>query len=146
MITKTDRLAMPGEGEQAERASRRMTNGVKGALFAIGLVTGGYLGYFLAANDFDLSAGWPPEIAVTFAIVYVVAILGGSWLLRNRIDEVERANTYKAVSVAGTAYMLVYPVWFLLWLGGMLVEPIHWALFIMFWLLLIGSALFYRFR
>ena len=138
--------AEPGEGERAQRARSRRHLIVKGTLFAIGAVSGGYLGYSLASNDFDIAAPWPPQIAVTMAIVYVVALVGGSFALDKSMDELERHRTYKAVAVAGTAYMVVYPVWFLLWKASLVVEPVHWLLFVGFWLLLIGSAISYRLR
>ena len=49
-------------------------------------------------------------------------------------------------ALAGAGYMLAYPAWFLLWKGGVVAEPIHWVLFVGFWLLLAGGTIFYRFR
>jgi len=145
-MIKTDRGVVLGEGERAELSSRRQLMTVKGALFTVGLFSGAYLGYALASNDYDLNAQWPSGIAIALAAVYLIAMAAGSFLLRNRIDEVERLNTYKAVAFAGSAYMVVYPVWFLLWKAALLPEPVHWLLFAGFWLALIGAALFYRFR
>ena len=135
-----------GEGEQLHHARSRRHVTVKGGLFAIGMASGAYLGFMLARSDLDLSAPWPKAIAIGLAAVYLLALAVGSVLLNRTIDEVERARTYKAVTVAGSAYMIVYPVWFLLWKAELAVEPIHWLLFVSFWLLLIGSSIFYRFR
>jgi hypothetical protein len=33
-----------------------------------------------------------------------------------------------------------------MWKGGFVPEPIHWALFVAFWVALVGAALYYRFR
>jgi hypothetical protein len=135
-----------GEGERLQRSQMRRHIAVKGSLFVLGLGSGAYLGYTLVRTGFDLDAPWPPLIAVLIAVVYVVGVVGGSLMLEKSIDEVERDRSYKAVAAAGAAYMLVYPVWFLLWKAALVVEPIHWLLFIGFWLLLIGSAIYYRFR
>ena len=138
--------ASNGEGEQLHHARSRRHVTVKGALFAVGLASGAWLGFMLARSGMDLSAPWPKRIAIGLAAIYVLALGVGSLLLNRTIDEVERARTYKAVTVAGSAYMIVYPVWFLLWKAQLAVEPIHWLLFVSFWLLLIGSSIFYRFR
>ena len=138
--------AVLGEGERLQRERERQLLTVKGSLFLLGMLSGGLIGYFIVSDDFGFDGPWPPTVAISLAVIYVLAIAIGSVLLKNRIDEVERMQTYKAVTVAGTSYMIVYPVWFLLWKGSMVPEPIHWLLFIGFWALLIGSALYYRIR
>lgn len=145
-MTRTDALPVPGEGELAEGRMRRRAMTIKGTLFVIGLFAGGYVGYALAESDFDLGARWPTGISIALALVYVVSISAGSLLLHGKIDELERDRSYKAAAVAGSGYLLLYPVWFVLWKGGILVEPIHWLLFVGFWLLLLGAALYYRLR
>ena len=62
------------------------------------------------------------------------------------MDELERQNNYRAAAFAGTVYIVAYPVWFLLWKGGFVPEPIHWMLFGLFWAALCISYLYYRFR
>jgi hypothetical protein len=65
----------------------------------------------------------------------------------NRVmDEVDRQRGYKAASFAGTVLIVVYPAWYFLWRGGLVVEPIHWLLFGLFWLSLAFATLWYRFR
>ena len=135
-----------GEGERAQSALARRHYAVKGTLFAIGAVAGAYLGFSLARNEVDFAAPWPPALTVALAIIYAVAVLGGSLALDKSMDELERHRAYKAVAVAGSAYIVVYPLWFLLWKASLVIEPIHWLLFAGFWLLLIGSAIYYRFR
>jgi MFS family permease len=135
-----------GEGERLNRKRERQARAIKATLFGIGMLSGAWIGYFLASNDFALDAPWPPAIAIGLAVLYVAAILIGSMLLHKHIDEVERMRTYKAVTLAGTAYMIAYPVWFLLWKASLVAEPVHWILFIAFWALLIGAAFYYRSR
>jgi hypothetical protein len=117
------------------------------ALGVAGFVPGLYLGW----NDGAALAGsrsglWPPALVAVLAGLYLVAVIGGGFLLRGVTDEVERQNAYKAASFAGMMLMLVYPIWFLLWRGGFVPEPIHWVLFVTFWLSLALASLWYRFR
>lgn len=135
-----------GEGERLQRTRERQVMAVKGSLFALGMLSGGFIGYFIVSDDIGFDGPWPPAIAISLAALYVLAITIGSVLLKNRIDEAERMQTYKAVAFAGTAYMIVYPVWFLLWKSGAMIEPIHWLLFVGFWALLVGAAFHYRVR
>lgn len=135
-----------GEGERRERGARRMRFGVKGALFAAGLFTGIYVGDNFVRNGFDFSAPWTPVAAVVIVLVYLAAMIVGGRLLSRHMDELERDRGYKAAAAAGAAYALVYPVWFALWKGGFVPEPVHWMLFILFWLSLALATLWYRFR
>ena len=135
-----------GDGERLQKSRQRLAWSVKGALFVVGMISGGYVGYYVASNDLDISAPWPPAIALAIAAAYLVALIVGSILLHRTIDEVERFRTYQAIAVAGTAYMVVYPLWFLLWKASVAAEPVHWILFLGFWALLIGSAFYYRVR
>ena len=146
MISSRMATTQSGLGERLQRKQQRRMMTIKGTLFVLGLVTGAYVGFYIATNDFDLSAPWPPAIAATLAILYVVAMFVGSHLMEKSIDEVERYRSYKAVAFAGAVYLVAYPVWFLLWKGGFVVEPIHWLLFLAFWGSLLGGAIYYRFR
>lgn len=144
MMARTEDSA--GEGERIEGASRRRKWWLYAALFIAGVPCGAYLGHQLAASGNDLSAPWNPTISLIITAVFLIAVLGGSLILSRQIDEVERSNQMKAAAVAGSAYMVAYPTWFFLWKGGFVSEPIHWALFIAFWLVLVGTALYHRFR
>lgn len=136
-----------GEGERREAARRRKRGLIVGALFAAGLITGFYMGQTDGGAMIDGRAGGlPPAAAAALAALYLTAIIGGSLLLNGVMDEVERQRSYKAVSFAGAVLILVYPTWFVLWKGGFVGEPIHWVVFILFWLSLALSSLFYRFR
>ncbi len=149
-MTKAMRLTMTeqnlGEGERREQAQGRYRRNILSAVFVVGMLTGGYFGYELATNDFTLTERWPPVAAIVTIIFYLTAMLGGSLALARHMDELEKENNYKAAAFAGTVYILVYPVWFLLWKGGFVTEPIHWALFVLFWFAMAGAYLYYRFR
>jgi cytochrome bd-type quinol oxidase subunit 2 len=136
-----------GEGERRDASRRRKRWLIVGALAVAGFIPGLYLGY----NDGvalaeSRSSIWSPTLSLGLVVLYLAAVIGGGLLLRNVTDEVERQNSYKAASAAGMALMIVYPVWFLLWRGGFVPEPVHWMLFLLFWLSLALASLFYRFR
>ncbi|HEX8127117.1 MAG TPA: hypothetical protein VF548_16195 [Allosphingosinicella sp.] len=136
-----------GEGERRDSARRRKRWVIIVALAATGFVPGLYLGYNDAAALVESRSGtWPPALVVGLSLLYLIAVVGGGLLLRGLTDEVERQHSYKAASFAGMALMLVYPIWFLLWRGGFVPEPIHWVLFVIFWISLALASLWYRFR
>jgi hypothetical protein len=136
-----------GEGERFEAARRRKRWLIVAALAVAGVAPGFYLGYQDgAALAQSRPAIWPPNLVVALAGLYLVAVIGGGILLSKVADEVDRQRGYKAVSFAGAALMIVYPIWYLLWRGGLVPEPVHWMLFIFFWLSLALASLFYRFR
>lgn len=119
---------------------------IKGILFGIGLACGVLIGWHIGFNGLNLSDPWPPAMAAGIASLYVVAMIAGSVALSRVMDEVEKQRSYKAGALAGAIYVIVYPVWFLLWKGGFMIEPIHWLLFILFWVSLASGTIYYRFR
>jgi hypothetical protein len=136
-----------GEGERRDSARRRKRWVIIVALAVAGFVPGLYLGYNDgAALAESRPAVWTPMLSLGLIALYLAAIIGGGFLLRSVTDEVERQNAAKAASFAGMALMVVYPVWFMLWKGGFVPEPVHWMLFILFWLSLALASLWYRFR
>jgi cation transport ATPase len=137
----------PGEGERREAARRRKRWLIVAALALVGVVPGFYMGFqHGAAAAQSRPLVWSPTVAALLAGLYLVAVAGGAVLMNSVMDEVERQRGYKAVSFAGAVLMVVYPTWFLLWKGGFVAEPVHWILFVLFWLSLALASLFYRFR
>ena len=136
----------PGAGEQRERARRRRKAWIVGGVFTVGMVAGFAMGWREAQHLFAGSEGWPPAMTIAIALSYVIAVVGGGMLLSRQTDEVELQSQYKAVAAAALVYALIYPVWFVLWMGSLAPEPMHGILFIAFWVSLLGAFLFYRFR
>ncbi len=135
------------EGERHEAARRRKRWLIVAALAVASVVPGFYLGYQDgAAAAESRTAIWPPALVAALAGLYLVAVVGGGILLNKVADELDRQRGYKAVSFAGTALMIVYPIWYLLWRGDLVPEPVHWMLFLIFWLSLALASVFYRFR
>jgi len=141
-MTTSDQLS--GEARLKQREQRIWA--IKGSLFVVGMVTGGIVGYLVADSGFSADARWPASLAVGLVVTYLAAIGIGSWLLRELCDEVERQLQYKATTTAGLFYIIAYPVWFVLWKGGLLPEPSHWQLFLGFYAALLASYVFYRYR
>ncbi len=137
-----------GTGEQQERARRTRKAWILGGAFATGLVAGVLVGFQEGENIFVGSDadGWPPALAIGLALSYLLVVMLGGLALSRQTDEFELQRQYKAVSAAAFVYAMAYPVWFVLWMGQLVPEPMHGALFILFWLSLLGAFLFYRFR
>lgn len=136
-----------GEGERHEAARRRTRWLIIAGLFVAGLIPGFYLGYQDgAALAESRTAIWPPALVAAMIGLYLLAVVGGGILLNRVADDFDRQVGYKTVSFAGTALMVVYPIWYVLWRGALAPEPIHWVLFLLFWLSLVLAYLFYRFR
>jgi hypothetical protein len=137
----------PGPGEARERARFRRRSVVIGAIFTAGLFSGFYVGHEEADALFHGGdAAWSPTVSLILVAVYLIAVGGGSLLLQNSMDELEKHNSYKAATVAAAVYIILYPVWFVLWKGGLVPEPVHWVVFVAFWLSLCAATLWYRFR
>lgn len=133
-------------GEALERGRRRRKFRIIAILFAVGFV-GGFAAGFTQSDDlFDPARKWPPALAAALAGLYLVAAIWGGILYARSLDEFDRVANYKAVSAAATSYVAVYPVWLLLWKGGLLPEPMHVILFLIFAFTMAVASFFYRVR
>ena len=137
-----------GAGEAEERRKRRFKIAIVGTLFAIGMVSGVFLGH--SAKGYEELLGpdpvMAPAVAIGLCIAFAVAVGVGALLMKKNMDELERQNRYKAASLAGTAYLSTYMVWFFLWKGGLAVEPMHVVLFLVFLVSMFAGMAIYRFR
>lgn len=136
----------PGSGEARERAAGRKRIGIVAALAVAGFFPGFYLGY--SENDQLLVAAdtWPPVLALGLAAIYLVAVIVGAILMRQQTDEVGIAQQTKGAVLAASMFVLVYPLWYILWKGGFVIEPMHGVIYILFLLTALGGMLYYRFR
>lgn len=132
-------------GERNERAARNRRLGYYAALVATGFAVG--FVFALAEGKGGWSDdGIPSLIAIILAIVTFGAMFGGSLLIKRRTDEVEWQNNLFAGAMATFVVVLGYPVWFLLWRGGLVPEPSHIVMFATLYLVLGGAYLFRKLR
>jgi len=132
----------PGERRVREKQRRKWL--ILGGLMLAGAIPGFVLGYSEGEGLLDASGVWPAWIVALLSVSYLVTIGGTLWA--RQLDEHQLLGKYKAASFAGGMLLLVYPVWFLLWMGALAPEPIHWVLFLVFYGSLIGADIFYQLR
>jgi dolichyl-phosphate-mannose--protein O-mannosyl transferase len=73
------------------------------------------------------------------------AVIGGL-LAQRSYDEHQRMVIYQAIAFAAAAYFFSYPAWFFLWKGGFLPEPMHGALFGIFYVAFILGFIYNRLK
>jgi hypothetical protein len=135
-----------GAGAAREEAERKRQTTLVGVCCGLGLAAGVYLGTQGADGLMGISGPWDPALAVATAVVYVVALLAASHFLGAGMDEVKKSSLHKAGSFANSVFFFTYPVWFILWRGGIAPEPMHLVIFIGFWASLCLGSLYHRFR
>jgi hypothetical protein len=122
--------------EEAERQKRRKWWTMLGVSGLAGAGTG--LGFVVAAKgDGFMSGPIPAWLAIAFAALYVATMIVGTIAMKRMTDEVEIHNNLWGMAIGGSAVLLVYPPWWMLWRGEVAPEPGHEALF----LLLFASAI-----
>lgn len=85
----------------------------------------------------------PTWVAIALAVPFVTILPWLSWQWKRSIDEHERTSAFIAAEVATFAYMIVLPVWWLLWRGGLLGAPDQIAIYMGF-ILLYTAVWLYR--
>lgn len=139
-------LPARGEGERLEQAQGNRKILLLAALMGVGGLIGLAVSVSGGHAPFSDPDGWPPALAIGIAVAFVLASVGGGLILAGQTDEVQLQAQYKAIAFAALVYILLYPVWFFLWMGGLVIEPMHGALFAAFWVSFAGASLFYRVR
>lgn len=136
----------PSGGEQWERARRRRRMAIVGAVALVGGIGGGIVGGYEADNLFVLAHPWPPALCLVLVALFLVTIAIAFLVLSRQTDEVERIVKLKTARVGTLVLLVGYPVWFLLWKGGFLPEPMHVAIYAAVLVSILAASLFYRFR
>jgi hypothetical protein len=133
-----------GPGEAAARARSRRLLLYFVVLGAIGGVIG-FVTALLEPNSANLLSGRsvPPAFAIVAAIVILVAVVIGSLRYHSVIDEFERRDNLIAATWGANLLLGGYPVWLLLWKGGLVPEPQHLILYLAV-LLTSGGVYLYR--
>lgn len=139
-----------GEGERLERANEARKSTIIGRMAA----AGGAAGFFFGVLQFDVlqevipfggGKGWRVALAIGFTLSYL-AMAGVGLKLARYNDEVELLNEYKATTAAALAYLVVYPIWYVLWQADLVREPMHVVIFFLFGLGVTAASIFYRVR
>ena len=131
MMGTTMKPAEIGPGEAASRArSRRILVN----FIALGAV-GGVVGFTAAMVELPhapLNAGGtlPAWFAILAVVVLVGAIAVGNFFYYRSMDEVQRLDNYWATAVGANVLLISYPVWLLLWKGGLSPSPDAFLLYI----------------
>jgi FtsH-binding integral membrane protein len=133
-------------GEARDRANNRRRLWLFSGLALAGGIVGFTFAMFEAKNDVALGGTIPPAVAIALAVVTFVAMVWGTVAYKRRIDEVVlRDNIYAGAWGAFTIFV-GYPVWFLLWKGGLLPEPSHMAMYAILYVVTCAVYLFRKYR
>ncbi len=99
-------------------------------LLGMGLLTGFLLGFFEKDGSELLAPdSIPGSIAILSAIIMTAALTVGQYYFFASSDELERRNMLNAVAMSGNAILAGFPLWFILWKGGLVPEPDAFVLF-----------------
>lgn len=128
----------PGAGEAALKARRRRLYTIIGALMLSGFVIGFFSARFEREGGGFLD-GIPAAWAVTASIVFLLACTIGTWRYYKVVDELERHDNRWAMMMSLNLYLIGYPIWFLLWKGGLVPEPSHEIIFVALYVALMAA-------
>ena len=135
-----------GIGETAERARLKRLLLIFGLCGAAGFAPGFFIGYTDADSLFDESTDWPAWLSIGMLVLLIGTAVISGLLAQRSYDEHQKMTLYKSISFAAAAYFLSYPAWFFLWKGDFLPEPMHGALFGIFYVGFVLGFIYYRFK
>lgn len=126
----TESSMTKGPGELAARARTRRLIAIIGGLAGAGFVVG-FVAALVERDDAPLFAGgtMPPAFAIVAAVIVLIVVGWGSWRFHRDIDEYERRDNLIAGTVGINLLLGGYPIWLILWKGGVVPEPNHFILF-----------------
>jgi hypothetical protein len=137
--------AIKDVGAEAEKKRRRGWWTLLAAALASGFAAG--LGFSMAKHGGGFLEGTIPRgVAIAIAVSYVATILIGTVLGRRLTDELERSNNQYGLAMGASAVLLVYPAWWILWRGRVVMEPQHGALFILLFAVAVAAYGWKKFR
>lgn len=132
MMARTGSDMPTGAGEQAERAKRMRFVVTLALLALVGGVTGFFIGYTEEGPGGIMRATITPALAIGLTVVFLATVAVGTWIVTRTIDEHELNLNLWAAAFGGSVFIVVYPVWFLLWKGRLVAEPDHLVLFLLY--------------
>lgn len=133
-----------GPGEAADRARSRRTF----ITFAVLSLLGGALGFTAALfepHEATLTTGGslPAWFAIVAALLLVGAVTAGSIIYYRTMDELQRLDNYWAATMGANVLLMAYPVWLILWKGGLVPAPDAMTLYLA---VLVSTGLAYAWR
>lgn len=135
-----------GVGELAARSRGNRLLLILGLCALVGFVPGFFIGYTDAGSLFDESTDWPPWLAIGLPLLLFGTAIMGGLRARRLYDEHQKLILYKTVNFAAFGFYFSYPCWFFLWKGGFLPEPMHGALFGIFYLCFVIGYVYNRLK
>ena len=144
----TSSMAMDdrSSGEKRLKARSRRWWQILAIAGSAGLIPGFLLGYSTEGDLYSLTTVWPAWIAILLAVTFVISVTLSSWLLYRQVDEHQQQNYGKAAVLAAGVVIILYPAWFMLWMGAILPEPSHWVIFLTLYITYAAGMLYYRYR
>lgn len=131
---------------RAQQRKRRIY-AIIGVLFGMGLVSGFLIGFFEEEQSSFLTGGSvPPYIAIITAGLMGIAITYGAVRFHRSSDELERRNMVYAAAMGGNVALASYPLWFILWKGGLVPAPDALAIFAATYIAHVIAYFWYKFR
>ncbi|MDQ3140195.1 MAG: hypothetical protein M3Q15_05665 [Pseudomonadota bacterium] len=124
-------------GTKAERSRSRKWWTVMALVAASGFAAGAIDGTVSTTDGGFMQGALPGWLAIAIAISYLVSIVVGTIAYKRYSDELDIQANIWGSAVGASALLLTYPVWWILWRGQLVGEPVHETLF----LLMFGSAL-----
>ncbi len=114
------------EGSSSEGALRYKRDQRRRSLtFAAAMVIAAFAGLSLGyARDLAGDAGGlDATLAIVLALLFVAAMVAANWIYLRNADELTWANNVRASFWAFMIFVILYPVWLILWSGGLVREP-----------------------
>ncbi|WP_260484325.1 hypothetical protein [Sphingomicrobium flavum] len=133
-------------GEARLRSKTRRKWIITGALMVVGGVVGFTAARMEDIRNYDAAGPWPPEVALGILAAFLISLAVGTYFLNRELDDYEREVHRKSAAFAAGVVMIGYPVWFLLWKASLVVEPIHWVIFISAYVGLYLAMAYYKYR
>jgi hypothetical protein len=116
-----------GEGERAEKTRSRRFWLLLVLLVVAGAVLGGV---HMTLTKGDPTGTMPLAWGIALAVFYFAAVGIGSWYFFRSVDELEIRDNLLAYTIGAHFYLVLYPGWYFLWKGGLVIEPSHEFLFL----------------
>ncbi len=116
------RAMAEGEGTRAERARRRRV-WKSYAVFGIAAAAIDAMLMLVARPHASGLSPFPPAVAVTAAVLFIVLLNGGVWWQLRQGDELSYRNNLEAFTIGFLANTSAFFLWWFLWLGGLARQP-----------------------